>query len=67
MNANQTLLQRKYAKVVEAFSRRQNISLRQAMDVFYKSQTYQEMRSGVSDMHCRSEEYLAEELFLERS
>ena len=65
MTANQTLLQRKYARVIVAFAKHQNVSLRQAMDVFYKSQTYQDMRSGVSDMHCRSDEYLAEELFLE--
>jgi len=66
MIANRTLLQHKYANVIEAFSKRQNIGLRQAMDIFYKSQTYQEMRKGISDMHCRSDEYLAEELFLEQ-
>jgi predicted double-glycine peptidase len=66
MTANRTLLQHKYASVIEAYSMRANISLRQAMDVFYKSQTYQDMRAGVSDMHCRSDGYLAEELELER-
>ena len=65
MKANRTLLQHKYANVIEAFSKRQNISLRSAMDIFYKSDTYQEMREGVSDMHCRSDEYLAEEIFIE--
>ena len=65
MIANRILLQHKYANVIEAFSKRQNIGLRQAMDVFYTSQTYQDMRAGVSDMHCRSDEYLAEELLLE--
>ncbi|MCL1903288.1 MAG: DUF3791 domain-containing protein [Oscillospiraceae bacterium] len=65
MKANRTLLQRKYARVIEAFSQRQNISLNEAMDIFYKSETYQEMSNGISDMHCRSDEYLAEELALE--
>ena len=60
--ANKTLLQHKYANVIEALSKRQNVRLRQAMDIFYKSQTYQEMREGISDMHCRSDEYLAEEI-----
>ena len=66
MTANRTLLQRKYAHVIAMFSKRQHIGLRQAMDVFYKSHTYQEMREGISDMHCRSDEYLAEELRLEQ-
>ena len=65
MKANRTLLQRKYARVIEAFSQRQNISLNEAMDIFYKSETYQEMSNGISDMHCRSDEYLADELALE--
>ena len=65
MKANPTLLQRKYAHVIDALSQHLQISLRQAMDIFYKSQTYQEMRSGISDMHCRSDQYLAEEISLE--
>ena len=39
--------------------------LRDALDMFYKSQTYIEMRDGVSDMHCRSEKYLAEDILRE--
>ena len=65
MRANRTLLQHKYTNVIEAYSIRRDIDLRQAMDVFYKSQTYQEMSRGISDMHCRSDAYLAEEIELE--
>ena len=65
MTANHTLLWRKYAHVVSALAGRQGIGLRQALDVFYKSYTYQEMREGISDMHCRSDEYLAEEIEME--
>ncbi|MCL2169379.1 MAG: DUF3791 domain-containing protein [Defluviitaleaceae bacterium] len=65
MTANQTLLQRKYANVIMEFSRQAGIGARQALDIFYTSQTYQEMREGISDMHCRSDKYLAEELMLE--
>jgi len=67
MTANKTLLWRKYAHVIATYSERQSIDLRQAMDVFYKSYTYQEMRIGISDMHCRSEGYLAKEIALERN
>jgi len=65
MTANRTLLQHKYASVIEVFAKKNAIDLRQAIDIFYRSQVYQEMREGISDMHCRSEEYLAVELMLE--
>jgi hypothetical protein len=66
MTANRTLLQHKYSNVIEEFSKLVGISLRQAIDMFYKSQTYEDMRDGISDMHCRSDAYLAEELELEQ-
>jgi hypothetical protein len=65
MEANKILLQKKYARVIEAFAKLQGLSLRSAMDFFYNSLTYTEMREGLSDMHCRSDIYLAEELSLE--
>jgi len=33
--------------------------------MFYQSQTYIEMREGISDMHCRSDIYLAEDIISE--
>ena len=36
-----------------------------ALGLFYHSEVYQLMRDGVSDMHCMSDLYLAEELRLE--
>jgi len=65
MTANHTLLQSKYASVIAELSASQKISLRKAMDTFFKSQTYQEMREGIADMHCRSDKYLVEEIGLE--
>jgi hypothetical protein len=47
------------------YSSRYNTDLRQAMDLFYKSDTYQLMREGISHMHCRADEYLAEEIHME--
>ena len=40
----------------------QGLSLDAALDFFYHSQVYQLIRDGVSDMHCMSDAYLAEEL-----
>ena len=65
MTANRTLLQHKYASVIAELSKTKQISLREAMDIFYKSYTYQEMRIGISNMHCRSDGYLVEEINLE--
>ena len=66
MKADKTILQITYAGVIKTFAETRNILLREALDLFYKSQVYIEMRDGISDMHCRSDEYLAEELLLER-
>jgi hypothetical protein len=65
MTADSLLLQLKYDSVIEEFARQSAKPLREAMDLFYKSITYDEMCNGISDMHCRSDEYLAEELRLE--
>ena len=55
----------KYARIVAEFARQLNIPLEQALDFFYHSMTYQEMREGIADMHCRSDLYLVDELKLE--
>lgn len=61
MTANPVLLQKKYSRVIECFAGQQGLSLGAALD-FYHSEVYQLMRDGVSDMHCMSDAYLAEEL-----
>ena len=66
MKADRAVLQLSYISVIETFAEAANISLRDAMDMFYKSQIYQEMSEGISDMHCRSDKYLAEEVSREQ-
>lgn len=63
MEANPILLQRKYARIIEKFAVKAHISARKALDFFYGSVTYKDVSEGVSDMHCRSDEYLVEELW----
>ena len=65
MTANKTLLTRKYSHVISKLAELEDIEPRAALHKFYKSLTYHEMREGISDMHCRSEAYLAEEVSLE--
>ena len=67
MTANPILLQIKYSRVIECFAKQQELSLDAALDFFYHSQVYELIRDGVSDMHCMSDMYLAEELKQEYS
>jgi len=65
MNANKILLQKMYVRIIMKFSEETGKSLEESMDYFYKSVTYDLIRNGVSDMHCRGYRYLANELMLE--
>ena len=62
MNANPILLQKKYARVIECFAGKMHLTLDDALDFFYHSEVYRLVSEGVSDMHCMSDEYLADEL-----
>lgn len=65
MNANPILLQRKYSRVIEQFAEKSDISLDKALAFFYRSSVYRLVSEGISDMHCMSDAYLAEELAIE--
>lgn len=62
MNAHPVLLQKKYTRIVSLFAERNHMSLDEALDFFYHSDVYKFMSEGVSDMHCRSDLYLVEDL-----
>lgn len=65
MTANPILLQKKYARVICRFAEKAGISLDDALAFFYRSDVYTLVSEGVSDMHCMSDEYLAEDLEIE--
>ena len=58
---------KKYSRVTECFAKQQGLSLDAALDFFYHSEVYPLIRDGISDMHCMSDAYLAEELKQEYS
>ena len=62
MRANPILLWRKYARVIALFAEEAQLSYDDALRLFYGSETYLLMREGVSDFHCMSDGYLADEL-----
>ena len=65
MTANPILLQRKYARVIELFAQKADISLKEALDFFYSSKEQELLSEGVSDLHCMSDDYIAEDLLEE--
>ena len=65
MNADPILLQMKYSRIITLFGDKAGISLREALDFFYQSDEYDLISEGVGDLHCMSDEYLAEDLLLE--
>jgi len=62
MEADKTLLQMKYSRVVARFAEQQKIPVEQALGFFYHSETYRELSEGVADLHCRSDQYIVDEL-----
>ena len=65
MDADKTLLQMKYSRVIAMFAAQQGLSTEDALDFFYHSETYQELREGIADLHCRSDQYVTDELAAE--
>lgn len=62
MNANPIHLQKKYARVVSLFAKKNQSTMEKALDIFYHSVLYELMSEGVSDMYCMSDEYLVQKL-----
>lgn len=56
------MLQKKYARVIELFAKKNKLTPDKALGIFYHSELYKLMSCGISDMHCMSDEYLAQEL-----
>ena len=62
MNANPVLLQKKYSRIIEMFAEQAGLTLDEALGFFYHSLLYQLLKDGLSDLHCMSDGYLAEDL-----
>ena len=67
MNANAVLMQKKYARVIELYADKYAVSPETALDRFYRSGLYHDISEGISDLHCMSDDYLADELHEEWS
>ena len=62
MEANRTILNMKYARIISEIAKIKNIDNLAAMDIFYTSPLFPLIENGVADLHCRSDRYLAIEI-----
>ncbi len=65
MEANKIILQRKYARIINLFAKITGITIEEALGLFYDSKTFELISEGIADLHCRSDEYLVDELLIE--
>ena len=63
--ARQIILDRKIARIIETYSERYHVPFGKTTDLYYNSVTSQLIEEGIVDLHCRSDKYLAKELWLE--
>lgn len=61
--AYHAILEAKYSRIISEISEMHNIPVDQAMDIFYTSKLLPLLEDGVADLHCRSDKYLAEEIW----
>jgi hypothetical protein len=53
------------ARIILCISEMYGVSLNEATDIYYNSETANMIEEGVADLHCRSDKYLAEEVWNE--
>lgn len=63
--AYHAILEAKYARIISEISQMHHVSLDEAMRLFYQSKTMQLIEQGIADLHCRSDKYLADEVWSE--
>lgn len=63
--SKQILRSAQCARIITCISEMYGISLQEATDIYYNSETANLIEEGVADLHCRSDKYLAEEIWLE--
>ena len=65
MEASRIILDMKYARTIEILAQQLHLTHEEAMDIFYNSPAFELIDKGVADLHCRSDQYLADEIIKE--
>lgn len=63
--SKQILRSAQCARIIASISELYGVSLDDATDIYYNSETANLIEEGVADLHCRSDKYLAEEVWRE--
>lgn len=60
-----SILQRKLARIVMLLAESTNMNPEQALDVFYKSETYKLLTNSATGLYLMSDDYILEDLLKE--
>lgn len=64
-DSKQTIKSAQCARIISCISEMYGVSLNEATDIYYNSETANMIEDGVADLHCRSDKYLAQEIWSE--
>ena len=62
MEANDTLLEMLYARIIILFSKKTGKSLDESLDIFYNSKIYELLKNDNLHYHCRGDQYISDDL-----
>ncbi len=63
--SKQILRSSQCARIILCISEMFDVSIDKATDIYYNSETANMIEEGVADLHCRSDKYLAGEVWRE--
>ena len=63
--SKQILRSSQCARIILCISEMFDVPLEQATDIYYSSETASMIEEGIADLHCRSDMYLAGEIWIE--
>lgn len=63
--SRQILKSSQCARIIMCISEMFNVPLEKATDIYYSSDTSNLIEEGIADLHCRSDKYLAGEVWRE--
>lgn len=64
-DSKQVLRSTQCARIILCISEMYGVSINEATDIYYNSETANLIEEGIADLHCRSDKYLAEEIWKE--
>ncbi|MBO5698613.1 MAG: DUF3791 domain-containing protein [Bacteroidaceae bacterium] len=64
-DSKQVMRSAQCARIILSISGMYGVSIDEATDIYYNSATADLIEEGVAELHCRSDKYLAEEVWKE--